>query len=81
MSARISHYIRPLIISEDETKEKTLRSYVDRLDFKSYRAAHKPRLTARHRKTRIRWAKKHLSWTEDQWRKVVWSDESRFGIE
>ncbi|KAG1457340.1 hypothetical protein G6F46_007315 [Rhizopus delemar] len=29
---------------------ETLRSYVDRLDFKSYRAAHKPRLTARHRK-------------------------------
>ncbi|EIE76932.1 hypothetical protein RO3G_01636 [Rhizopus delemar RA 99-880] len=32
---------------------ETLRSYVDRLDFKSYRAAHKPRLTARHRK--IKW--------------------------
>ncbi|EIE89756.1 hypothetical protein RO3G_14467 [Rhizopus delemar RA 99-880] len=29
---------------------ETLRSYVDRLDFKSYRIAHKPRLTARHRK-------------------------------
>ncbi|EIE76841.1 hypothetical protein RO3G_01545 [Rhizopus delemar RA 99-880] len=29
---------------------ETLRSYVDQLAFKSYRAAHKPRLTARHRK-------------------------------
>ncbi|EIE79399.1 hypothetical protein G6F55_010671 [Rhizopus delemar] len=55
-----------------------LRSYVDRLDFKSYRAAHKPRLTARHRKSRLRWAKEHLNWTEDQWRSVVSSDESRF---
>ncbi|KAG1048993.1 hypothetical protein G6F43_008654 [Rhizopus delemar] len=34
---------------------ETLRSYVDRLDFKSYRAAHKPRLIARHRKSRLRW--------------------------
>ena len=60
---------------------ETLRSYVDRLDFKSYRAAHKPRLTARHRKSRLRWAKEHLNWTEDQWRSVVWSDESRFCVE
>ncbi|EIE86775.1 hypothetical protein RO3G_11486 [Rhizopus delemar RA 99-880] len=97
MSAQISKdCTRPLIISEDETKEKinveltkldvfvsidTLRSYVDRLDFKSYRAAHKPRLTARHRKSRLRWAKEHLNWTEGQWRSVVWSDESRFCVE
>ncbi|KAG0753501.1 hypothetical protein G6F29_011797 [Rhizopus arrhizus] len=27
---------------------ETLQLYVDRLDFKSYRAAHKPRLTTRH---------------------------------
>ncbi|KAG1050564.1 hypothetical protein G6F43_007173 [Rhizopus delemar] len=57
---------------------KTLRSYVDRLDFKSYRAPHKPRLTAKHRKSRLRWAKEHLNWTQDQRRSVVWSDESRF---
>ncbi|KAG0748413.1 hypothetical protein G6F57_006756 [Rhizopus arrhizus] len=45
---------------------ETLRSCVDQLDFKSYRAAHKPRLTARHRKSRLCWAKEHLSWTEDK---------------
>ncbi|KAG1443034.1 hypothetical protein G6F55_012791 [Rhizopus delemar] len=44
-------------------------------------AAHKPRLTARHRKSRLHWAKEHLNWTEDQWRSVVWSDESRFCVE
>ncbi|KAG1048880.1 hypothetical protein G6F43_008762 [Rhizopus delemar] len=60
---------------------ETLRSYVDRLDFKSYRAPHKPRLTARRRKSRLRWAKEHLNWTKDQWRSVVWSVESRFCVE
>ncbi|KAG1450092.1 hypothetical protein G6F46_010624 [Rhizopus delemar] len=60
---------------------ETLQSYVDRLDFKSYRVAHKPRLAARHCKSRLRWAKEHLNWTEDQWRSVVWSDESRFCVE
>ncbi|KAG1056439.1 hypothetical protein G6F43_001684 [Rhizopus delemar] len=44
---------------------ETLRSYVDQLDFKSYRAAHKPGLTARHRKSRLRWAKEHINWTKD----------------
>ncbi|EIE77312.1 hypothetical protein RO3G_02016 [Rhizopus delemar RA 99-880] len=36
---------------------ETLRSYIDRFDFKSYRAAHKPRLTARHCKSMLHWAK------------------------
>ncbi|KAG1151356.1 hypothetical protein G6F37_001574 [Rhizopus arrhizus] len=86
---------RPLIIFQDETKEKIaelvglnkstvqeiLRSYVDRLDFKSYRAAHKPRLTARHCKSRLRWAKEHIQWIKDQWRNVVWSAESCFCME
>jgi hypothetical protein len=60
---------------------ETLRSYIDRLDFKRYRAAHKPRLTARRRKSRLRWAKEHIYWTKDQWRNVVWSNESRFCME
>ncbi|EIE83944.1 hypothetical protein G6F46_003982 [Rhizopus delemar] len=82
MSAQISKDCnRSLIVSEDETKRKTLRLYVDRLDFKSYRAAHKSRLTTRHRKDRLRRTKAHLNWTEDQWRSVAWSDESRFCVE
>jgi transposase len=44
---------------------ETLRSYVAQLDFKSYRAAHNPRLTARHCKSRLCWAKEHINWTKD----------------
>ncbi|KAG0737122.1 hypothetical protein G6F23_010536 [Rhizopus arrhizus] len=46
-----------------------------------FRAAHKPRLTARHCKSRLHWAKEHLNWTEDQWRNIVWSYELRFCVE
>ncbi|KAG1054098.1 hypothetical protein G6F43_003872 [Rhizopus delemar] len=59
----------------------SLRSTYDRFDSESYRAAHKPRLTARHRKSRLRWTKEHLNWTGDQWRNVVWSDELRSCME
>ncbi|EIE91034.1 hypothetical protein RO3G_15745 [Rhizopus delemar RA 99-880] len=60
---------------------ETLRSHAGQLDFESYRAAHKPTLTARHHKSRPQWAKERTNWTEDQWRNVVWSDESRFCVE
>ncbi|KAG1140173.1 hypothetical protein G6F37_010243 [Rhizopus arrhizus] len=28
-----------------------------------------------------RWVKEHNNWNEDQWRNIVWSDESRFCVE
>lgn len=40
----------------------------------------KPLLTAKHKKLRLSWAKKHNTWTVDEWRNVIWSDESAFGL-
>ena len=31
-------------------------------------------------KKRLAWAKKHEQWTLDQWKSVLWSDESKFEI-
>ncbi|KAG1442595.1 hypothetical protein G6F56_011000 [Rhizopus delemar] len=31
-------------------------------------------------KKRLRWAMEHVNWTEDQWKSVIWSDESRFSL-
>lgn len=59
----------------------TVISYCKSLGFGSYSAAHKPALTPKHRDRRLRWAKERVNWTVDQWRGVVWSDESRFTIE
>ncbi|KAG1373028.1 hypothetical protein G6F60_007696 [Rhizopus arrhizus] len=42
---------------------ETLRSCVDQLDFKSYKAAHKPRLTARHREiSTVKWGDDAMIW-------------------
>ena len=38
----------------------------------------KPRLTARHKKKRLDFAKAHQNWTAEQWAQVVFSDESWF---
>ena len=42
----------------------------------------KPRLTKEHRKHRLDFALAHQHWTIEDWKKVVWSDETkinRFG--
>ena len=42
----------------------------------------KPLLVARHRKARLEFAERHLEWTVEDWKKVLWSDETkinRFG--
>nr|CAH7721190.1 unnamed protein product [Callosobruchus chinensis] len=39
-----------------------------------------PLLTARHRTARLQWAKDHQDWLLPQWRNVLFSDESRFGL-
>nr|CAH7730880.1 unnamed protein product [Callosobruchus chinensis] len=37
-------------------------------------------LTARHRTARLQWARAHLDWLLPQWRNVLFSDQSRFGL-
>ena len=36
-----------------------------------------PRLTKLHKDARLRWAKKHVKWGDDEWRNIVFSDEKR----
>ena len=46
----------------------------------SYRPLKFPLLTERHKVDRLEWTRQHLSWSVDQWRQVVFSDESRFSL-
>ena len=43
-------------------------------------AAHKPKITMRNDKHQLEWCKAHHHWTLEQWKRVLWSDESRFTI-
>jgi transposase len=40
----------------------------------------KPLLSKRHQTARYNWAKAHQHWTMDDWKKVIWSDETKINI-
>ena len=42
------------------------------------RPSKKPFVSTKNRKARLGFAKKHITWTKEQWAKVLWSDESKY---
>ncbi|GBM98318.1 Transposable element Tc1 transposase [Araneus ventricosus] len=46
----------------------------------SRRPTRVPLLTKLHHQLRLQWAREHRDWTMDEWKRFVWSDESRFLI-
>lgn len=43
-------------------------------------ASKKPLLRRGNRQKRLQWAKEHRNWTMEEWKNVVWSDESKFEV-
>ena len=43
-------------------------------------AARKPLLRSVNKQKRLKWAKEHKKWTVNQWKKVLWTDESKFQL-
>ena len=40
----------------------------------------RPLLTKTHKQNRLKWAKEHRTWTIEEWKNVIWSDESAFAV-
>lgn len=61
---------------------RTVRNALKEAGMESVVKPKKPYLSAKNIKDRLSWAKNHLDWTLDDWKRVVWSDETkidRFG--
>ena len=48
------------------------------MGFHGRAAAHKPKITLSNAKRRLEWCKAPRHQTIEQWKRVLWSDESRF---
>nr|CAH7745215.1 unnamed protein product [Callosobruchus chinensis] len=58
----------------------TIRRRVLASGLRCRRPLREPLLTARHRTARLQWARAHQEWLLPQWRNVLFTDESRFGL-
>ncbi|CEP09788.1 hypothetical protein [Parasitella parasitica] len=59
---------------------QTLSIYARRKGFGSYNPASLPMLKPSQIKKRLAWAREKVNWTPEQWRSVIWSDESKFNV-
>ena len=56
---------------------QTVRNRLRELNLKQYRSCRVPMLNVRHEELRLQWAMQRCHW-RNQWKRVIWSDESRF---
>ena len=54
---------------------RTVRNVLIKNNLNGRVAARKPYLTAAHKQARLHWAKAHKDWKEEEWRRVIFSDE------
>lgn len=59
---------------------RTVRRELHQMDLHGRAAIAKPLIRAPNAVARKKWCKEHLGWTADEWKKVVWSDESSFTL-
>ncbi|KAG1316892.1 hypothetical protein G6F62_013213 [Rhizopus arrhizus] len=74
VSAQTKRFIKLQVV---QGQLKTARKVHDRL---MELGVKKPLLTTKHMKRRLAWAKKYQNWTTDDWRRVVFSDETKVNI-
>lgn len=49
-------------------------------NFKNRFCKRKPFISIKNMRRRVLWCRQHLAWTDDDWKHVVWSDESPFTL-
>ena len=59
---------------------QTIWNRIHEHGLKGRAARKKPFLSKRHIAQRLKWAKEHQSWTANDWKKVLWSDETKINL-
>ena len=60
--------------------KRTVRNYLKELSYEYVVKVKKQWLSARHRQQRVAWCQDHMHWTPDDWKNVIFSDESTFYV-
>lgn len=64
--------------------QKAPRTYIEKIlhnhDYLSAVARQKPFLTQDHKAKRLEWCLERKDWTLEEWRRIIWTDESTFEL-
>jgi hypothetical protein len=63
-----------------QVSARTIRRRLCASGLKAHIPRQKPFLNPAQRKKRVNWCKEHLNWSEDDWGKVLFSDESKISL-
>jgi transposase len=74
-AVQATHFINS--INESHVSSKTVRRTLKQHGLKAVVKAKRPLLKAQHRKARLSFALKYQNWTVDDWKRVLWSDETK----
>lgn len=64
----------------DEVSVSTVRRALVKIGFKIRKPSKKPLLTDNHKILRLQWARNHQNWVLEDWKTVIWSDETMIHI-
>ena len=60
--------------------KRTVRHRLQSMGYIARKPRKKPLLTNNMKKARLNWAREHKDWSIERWKRVLWSDESRFNL-
>ena len=64
-------------VTDQSLTSQTTRNHLKRAGMKAMVKAKRPLLTKKHRKERLDFTLAHQDWTVEDWKTVVWSDETK----
>lgn len=63
-----------------EISAESLRRSLRRSGLQAHICPKKPLLRKKHRQERLAFARRYKNWTMEDWKKVIWSDETKFNV-
>ena len=74
-AVQATHYINNIL--PNPVTSQTVRNALKHNDFRSVVKQKRPLLKKAHRLERLRFARYHENWTVEDWKRVLWSDETK----
>lgn len=74
-AVEVTQYLNTVI--PNTVTPQTVRNSLKKDDYHSVTKKKCPLLKKKHRKDRLKFAREHQNWTVDDWKRVLWSDETK----